>query len=65
MQLSRRKFIECTGYLGGSVSLFAWANIVGIRALAVAPDGKLYGATSGKRNHLFLLDPVHGYVLPL
>ncbi len=36
-----------------------------IRALAVAPDGKLYGATSGKRSHLFLLDPVHGYVLPL
>ncbi len=36
-----------------------------IRALAVAPDGKLYGATSGKRSHLFLLDPAHGYVLPL
>ena len=36
-----------------------------IRALAVAPDGRLYGATSGKRSHLFVLDPVHGYVLPL
>lgn len=36
-----------------------------IRALAVAPDGSLYGATSGKRSHLFMLDPVHGYVLPL
>ncbi len=36
-----------------------------IRALAVAPDGKLYGATGGKRSHLFMLDPVHGYVLPL
>ncbi len=36
-----------------------------IRALAVAPDGKLYGATSGKRSHLFVLDPVHGYVLTL
>jgi hypothetical protein len=36
-----------------------------IRALAVAPDGRLYGATSGKRSHLFMLDPVHGYVLPL
>jgi outer membrane protein assembly factor BamB len=36
-----------------------------IRALTVAPDGKLYGATSGKRSHLFLLDPVRGYVLPL
>ncbi len=36
-----------------------------IRSLAVAPDGKLYGATSGKRSHLFVLDPVHGYVQPL
>jgi len=36
-----------------------------IRALAVAPDGKLFGATSGKRSHLFLLNPVHGYVVPL
>ena len=36
-----------------------------IGALTVAPDGKLYGATGGKRSHLFVLDPVHGYVLPL
>jgi hypothetical protein len=36
-----------------------------VTALAVAPDGKLYGATSGKRSHLFVLDPAHGYVLPL
>ena len=36
-----------------------------IRALGVAPDGKLYGATSGKRSHLFVIDPVHGYVVPL
>jgi len=36
-----------------------------IRALAVAPDGTLYGATSGKRSHLFRLNPVHGYVEPL
>ena len=36
-----------------------------IRALTVGPDGKIYGATSGKRSHLFVLDPVHGYVQPL
>lgn len=36
-----------------------------IRALAVAPDGTVYGATSGKRSHLFRLNPVHGYVEPL
>jgi hypothetical protein len=36
-----------------------------IRALAVAPDGVLYGATSGTRSHLFTLSPVHGYVQPL
>jgi len=36
-----------------------------IRALAVAPDGRLYGATSGEHSHLFLLDPRHGYVEPL
>ena len=36
-----------------------------IRSLAVAPDGTLYGATSGKRSHLFKLSPVHGYVEPL
>jgi hypothetical protein len=36
-----------------------------IRALAVAPDGKVYGATSGARAHLFVLEPRHGYVAPL
>lgn len=36
-----------------------------VRALAVAPDGTLYGATSGKRSHLFVLFPAHGYVQPL
>ena len=29
------------------------------------PDGRLYGATSGDRAHLFVLDPRHGYVVPL
>ncbi len=36
-----------------------------IRSLAVAPNGALYGATSGRRSHLFVLFPVHGYVQPL
>lgn len=36
-----------------------------IRSLAVAPSGALYGATSGRRSHLFVLFPVHGYVQPL
>ena len=37
-----------------------------VTALAARPDnGIVYGATSGKRSHLFLLDPVHGYVQPL
>ena len=36
-----------------------------IRALTVAPDGTIYGATSGKRSHLFVLYPAHGYVQPL
>ena len=36
-----------------------------IRALTVGPDGKIYGAASGKRSHLFVLDPEHGYVQPL
>jgi hypothetical protein len=36
-----------------------------IRALAVSPEGLIYGATSGKRSHLFVLDPQHGYVEPL
>ena len=36
-----------------------------IRALSVAPDGTVYGATGGKRSHLFRLNPMHGYVEPL
>jgi hypothetical protein len=36
-----------------------------IRALAVAPGGRVYGATSGDRSHLFYLEPPHGYVVPL
>ena len=36
-----------------------------IRALTLAPNGALYGATSGRRSHLFVLFPVHGYVQPL
>lgn len=36
-----------------------------ITSLTVAPNGKLYGATSGKRSHLFVLNPRHGYVQPL
>ena len=36
-----------------------------ITALTVAPNGNLYGATSGKRSHLFLFNPRHGYVQPL
>lgn len=36
-----------------------------ITSLTVAPNGYLYGATSGKRSHLFVLIPRHGYVQPL
>jgi streptogramin lyase len=37
----------------------------GITSLSVAPDGDLYGATSGNRSHLFVMNPLHGYVQPL
>jgi hypothetical protein len=37
----------------------------GITSLTVAPNGYLYGATSGTRSHLFVLIPRHGYVQPL
>lgn len=37
----------------------------GITSLTVAPNGYLYGATSGNRAHLFVLIPLHGYVQPL
>ena len=36
-----------------------------VRALTVAPNGAIYGVTGGKRSHLFVLFPVHGYVQPL
>src|SRR5438067_9930059 len=36
-----------------------------IRSLTVAPNGAIYGATSGRRSHLFVLDPRHGWVQPL
>ena len=36
-----------------------------ITSLAVAPNGILYGATSGRRSHLFVFNPRHGYVQPL
>ena len=37
----------------------------GITSLAVAPNGDLYGATSGTRSHLFVMSPLHGYVFPI
>lgn len=37
----------------------------GITSLSVAPDGDIYGATSGTRSHLFALSPIHGFVQPL
>lgn len=36
-----------------------------IRSLTVAPSGAIFGATSGERSHLFVLEPQHGYVRPL
>ena len=37
----------------------------GITSLAVAPNGDIYGATSGVRSHLFVMNPLHGYVFPI
>jgi outer membrane protein assembly factor BamB len=37
----------------------------GITSLAVAPNGDLYGATSGSHAHLFVLIPRRGYIQPL
>ncbi len=37
----------------------------GITSLSVAPDGDVFGATSGIRSHLFAIDPQHGYVVPI
>ena len=36
-----------------------------IRSLVAGPDGRIYGATSGARSHLFLLDSQEGNVRPL
>jgi len=36
-----------------------------VTSLAVGTDGCLYGGTSGKRAHLFVLDPKWGHVFPL
>lgn len=36
-----------------------------ITSLAMGKDGALYGGTSGKRAHLFRLDPKWGHVFPL
>jgi hypothetical protein len=37
----------------------------GITSLSVAPNGDVYGATSGQRSHLFVMNPQHGYVVPI
>ncbi|HWF67668.1 MAG TPA: hypothetical protein VN670_10195 [Acidobacteriaceae bacterium] len=37
----------------------------GITSLSVAPDGDVFGATSGIRSHLFVINPRHGYVIPI
>jgi hypothetical protein len=37
----------------------------GITSLTTAPNGYLYGATSGNHSHLFVLIPAHGYIQPL
>lgn len=37
----------------------------GITSLTVAPNGDIYGSTSGSRSHLFVINPQHGYVVPL
>ncbi len=37
----------------------------GVTSLSVAPNGDIYGATSGTHSHLFMLNPQHGYVFPI
>jgi outer membrane protein assembly factor BamB len=37
----------------------------GITSLSIAPNGDVYGATSGTRSHLFVMSPQHGYVFPI
>jgi outer membrane protein assembly factor BamB len=36
-----------------------------ITSLTLAPNGDVFGATSGTRSHLFVIDPRHGYVVPI
>jgi len=36
-----------------------------ITSLALAPNGDVYGATSGTHSYLFTINPRHGYVMPL
>jgi outer membrane protein assembly factor BamB len=37
----------------------------GITSLSMAPDGNIFGATSGLHSHLFVINPQHGYVVPV
>jgi hypothetical protein len=37
----------------------------GITSLSLAPNGDVFGATSGTRSHLFVINPQHGYVVPI
>jgi len=37
----------------------------GITSMSLAPDGNVFGATSGARSHLFVINPQHGYVVPI
>jgi len=37
----------------------------GITSLTLAPDGDVFGATSGTRSHLFVINSRHGYVVPI
>jgi len=36
-----------------------------VTSLVIGADGRLYGGTSGRRAHLFVLDPKWGHVFPL
>jgi hypothetical protein len=37
----------------------------GITSMSMAPDGDIFGATSGLHSHLFVINPQHGYVVPI
>jgi hypothetical protein len=37
----------------------------GITSLSLAPNGEVFGATSGAKSHLFVINPQHGYVVPI